>query len=599
MCTLSTPAAAAEGPQGTRGFAAQVPPPPLPRGGPGGGRVGAGGQPGRGRGRVEEGALRMRRAATEAVVLLATGLALLAHERGLGEGASRTQATAATLALMLAAAAAEGLGLLAGRVSRGANALRFRRAGLHGLSPGLLLVPWVLLSCRESPGAVGRASGASLLGLALALAWPREAAPPPSRPAAAALILVLLGLGGLRAFMASLWEAALAGCFLAALATVAAPGALTAGEAWAVAHGAAAFLPIFITSIVSGEASAPTTASLAAAEALRGAALARGLILSALILLPVLFAMGLRVTTGRFIPAVCATATLLSGAAALSLADRLESFPELPHHLAPQAAFLPQSLPWVVMQVADNTGVLLYWTVTLGAGLVVQALFTPRGASPALSGRRIFLRKNFHLLAVALFLPAHITRPAILQVALAGALLLFVAGECLRLAGPTSRFGGALNDLFTSYLDDRDARGRLCISHLSLLLGMALPVWLEGGAPRSGGGGPAEVALRPMLPAFAGYVALGAVDVAAVFVGKPWGRHLLFSDSPKSAEGTAAAAVAAAAVLGPLRNFSRSGLGVVGVAAAAGAGAAFEAVTDQMDNIFVPLQLFCVLKALC
>ena len=43
----------------------------------------------------------MRRAATEAVVLLATGLALLAREQGSGEGASYTRATAATLALML------------------------------------------------------------------------------------------------------------------------------------------------------------------------------------------------------------------------------------------------------------------------------------------------------------------------------------------------------------------------------------------------------------------------------------------------------------------------------------------------------------------
>ena len=99
--------------------------------------------------------------------------------------------------------------------------------------------------------------------------------------------------------------------------------------------------------------------------------------------------------------------------------------------------------------------------------------------------------------------------------------------------------------------------------------------------------------------ACAGYVALGAVDVAGVFVGKPWGRRKLFQDCPKSVEGTSAAALAAAAALFGLQKSCLCRAGPVRLACAALAGATFEAVTDQMDNIFVPLQLYCVLKMAC
>ena len=538
----------------------------------------------------------MRRAGAEAGALLAGALALLLAGRPGGGGAA---------ALTLAAAGAEGLGLLdAPPAPRGGLAsLRFRRPGLRGLAAGLVLVPWVIVARGESdPAAAARASRASLLGLALALASsPRALA----RSVAAACALGLLGLGGLHAFAASAWEAGLVLVALATTARLAAPGSFTAGEAWVLAHGAVAFAPSLVAATLSPEgdggeewSSVPT--DRLAVDALRAAALVRGLLAAAFVLFPGFFSLGwCACAAGRWLrsaPACAGIALLLSGAAALRLADRLATFPALPSALAPLAGLgLPGPFLWLLSLLVENTRLMLFWVAALGAGLTGQTFLSRRFEGRL--GNSIFLRKNFHLLAALLFLPAHFAAPALLNVALAGALLVFVVGECLRLAEPAGFAGVALNGLFASYLDERDAHGRLCISHLSLLLGMAVPVWLEGGIASSGGG--AVGGGRPSLAACAGYVALGAVDVAGVFVGKPWGRRKIFEDSSKSVEGTSVAALAAFAALTGLERSCPCRAGPVGLAAAALVGATFEAVTDQMDNIFVPLQLYCAIKIVC
>ena len=538
----------------------------------------------------------MKRAGAEAGALLGGALALLLAGRPGGGPAA---------ALTLAAAGAEGLGLLEAPPAPqgGSVALRFRRPGLSGLAAGLVLVPWVLAARGGGdPAAASRASGASLLGLVLALASsPRALA----RSVAAACTLGLLGLGGLHTFAASACEAGLVLVALVAAARLAAPGSFTAGEAWVLAQGAASFAPPLVAAVLSpasdgGEEWSSVPTDPLAADALRAAALVRGLLASAFVLLPAFFALGWCASSSgrgpRTALACAAAALLLSGAAALLLADRLATFPAPSSALA-QLSDLGVLGPflWLLSLLAEHAWLLLFWVAALGAGLTGQALLS-RHFGAGLGGS-IFLRKNFHLLAALLFLPAHFAAPALLSVALAGALLLFVAGECLRLAEPAGFAGAALNGLFAAYLDERDARGRLCISHLSLLLGMSVPVWLENGLAQSGegagGGG------HPHLAACAGYVALGAVDVAGVFVGKPWGRRKLFQDCPKSVEGTSAAALAAAAVLFGLQKSCLCRAGPVRLACAALAGATFEAVTDQMDNIFVPLQLYCVLKMVC
>ena len=68
--------------------------------------------------------------------------------------------------------------------------------------------------------------------------------------------------------------------------------------------------------------------------------------------------------------------------------------------------------------------------------------------------------------------------PVPYAVAYAVALLVFALGECVR----TSRagwLGRSIDDIFSRFTDSRDDHGSVVISHTSLLVGVAVPLWLN------------------------------------------------------------------------------------------------------------------------
>jgi dolichol kinase len=161
--------------------------------------------------------------------------------------------------------------------------------------------------------------------------------------------------------------------------------------------------------------------------------------------------------------------------------------------------------------------------------------------------------------------------------------------------------GAALDAFMSRFTDARDGgESGIILSHFSLLLGLAVPLWITQEAWDGGSGGihgsaaAAGAGARAgafVLSPFAGIITLGLGDTAASVVGVTLGRHKICRGWHKSIEGTLASAcanlVGARAVWGVV-----VGGGLVPwtciVAASVGA-AALEAVTAQLDNAFLPL----------
>lgn len=193
----------------------------------------------------------------------------------------------------------------------------------------------------------------------------------------------------------------------------------------------------------------------------------------------------------------------------------------------------------------------------------------------------------------------------------------------------------SIHAYMTTYTDDRD-KGVFVLTHVYLLLGCAVPLWLWQTAPpapaaqAATGGGAALSALWPTVP-LAGTLALGIGDAfaaiggicaAATRVSHTWGsvagslqalvrspaaasigRH--WPGATKTVEGTAsfvvavaiAATLTGAAVVAlhgtPLPTPAQAGWLLAAVAAAA----LLETFTAAIDNVLVPAYLWVALQA--
>lgn len=91
--------------------------------------------------------------------------------------------------------------------------------------------------------------------------------------------------------------------------------------------------------------------------------------------------------------------------------------------------------------------------------------------------------QGYHLLALWLFVPAMLITPQLLAVGLAAATALFALLEVARLVD-LPWLGEAVGKFVSSFTDARDC-GRVLISHFSLLLGIAGPIWLTAACIQS------------------------------------------------------------------------------------------------------------------
>jgi dolichol kinase len=154
-------------------------------------------------------------------------------------------------------------------------------------------------------------------------------------------------------------------------------------------------------------------------------------------------------------------------------------------------------------------------------------------------------RKVFHFMMVAMFLPATFVDPTFCALGLAVVLAVFLLLDLVR-ASQLPPLSKSIANFLTPYVDGRDLRGPVVVSHIFLLIGCAIPLWLSLAAlPRMGEGVMRgwEVPTRD-ISMVSGVVCVGLGDAAASLIGRRWGRRKWIWGGGKSIEGSVAFALA-------------------------------------------------------
>ena len=220
-------------------------------------------------------------------------------------------------------------------------------------------------------------------------------------------------------------------------------------------------------------------------------------------------------------------------------------------------------------------------------------------------------RKVFHGMMVAMFLPTVFIDPAFTAFALILVLAVFLLFDLFR-ASQLPPVSKPLTHFLAPYVDGRDHRGPVIVSHIFLLIGCAIPLWLSLAAIERTGEPPWEgwdVSKRE-LSMVSGVICVGMGDAAASLIGRRYGRRRWYWSGGKSLEGSLAFAIAVILGLGVARIWLQIG-GWAGdsgdawaltfgkAAVAATCASLTEAVlTGGNDNVIVPIILWLVVRGL-
>jgi dolichol kinase len=220
-------------------------------------------------------------------------------------------------------------------------------------------------------------------------------------------------------------------------------------------------------------------------------------------------------------------------------------------------------------------------------------------------------RKVFHFMMVAMLLPATYVDPTYAALALILMLAIFLLLDLFR-ASQLPPLSKHLAYFLTPYVDGRDLKGPVVISHIFLLIGCAIPLWLSlASLPRTG----TDYLIGWEVPTrdvsmVSGVICVGMGDAAASLIGRRYGRRKWIWGGGKSIEGSVAFATAVGMALILAKAWLRIGgwpsnnhdswfmtIGKAGVAA--WVASLTEAVlTGGNDNVVVPVVLWLCVKGL-
>lgn len=220
-------------------------------------------------------------------------------------------------------------------------------------------------------------------------------------------------------------------------------------------------------------------------------------------------------------------------------------------------------------------------------------------------------RKVFHGMMVVMFLPTTFIDPTFISLALILILAVFLLLDLFR-ASQLPPLSKPLTYFLAPYVDGRDHRGPVIVSHIFLLIGCAIPLWLSLAAIERTGDTPWKGwdVSRRELSMISGVVCVGMGDAAASLIGRRYGRRRWCWSGGKSFEGSFAFAVAVVLGLGFARlwlllggwagDHGDSWATTLGKACIAGTGASLtEAVlTGGNDNVIVPIILWLLVRGL-
>ncbi|KAL8871460.1 MAG: hypothetical protein Q9174_002712 [Haloplaca sp. 1 TL-2023] len=220
-------------------------------------------------------------------------------------------------------------------------------------------------------------------------------------------------------------------------------------------------------------------------------------------------------------------------------------------------------------------------------------------------------RKVFHGMMVVMFLPTIFVDPTFIALALTLVLAVFLLLDLFRASQlpPLSR---PLTNFLAPYVDGRDHRGPVIVSHIFLLIGCSIPLWLSLASLQGGGQRPWEGWEVPTrdVSMISGVVCVGMGDAAASLIGRRFGRRRWCWSGGKSIEGSAAFAIAVVLGLSLARTWLHYGgwPGATGdgwpiffckaTIAASGASLTEAVLTGGNDNVIVPVILWLLVRGL-
>ncbi|KAI8898311.1 hypothetical protein BC833DRAFT_590364 [Globomyces pollinis-pini] len=227
--------------------------------------------------------------------------------------------------------------------------------------------------------------------------------------------------------------------------------------------------------------------------------------------------------------------------------------------------------------------IILYWIVLLNFVIWFAARWidTQSNSSSQIDLRR----KYFHLTVILLFIPGYLLDKSFLNLALCVALTAFILLEYIR-SFKVWPFWSVLNQFFLPFLVERDQHGNAILSHIYLLIGCALPIWLSN----------ITHPLSNSIP-LCGTLALGVGDALASTVGKAYGKSK-WPNSQKSIQGTIAFITGLFSSFFILNYFSGSNSSTLGTFIICISTGLLEAFSHQNDNLMIPLYLFSLLTLL-
>ncbi|KFA55076.1 hypothetical protein S40293_03531 [Stachybotrys chartarum IBT 40293] len=254
-----------------------------------------------------------------------------------------------------------------------------------------------------------------------------------------------------------------------------------------------------------------------------------------------------------------------------------------------------------------NTRLILsgYWVIIVAVGLLV--VFQLQDTFEVDTRRKVF-----HFTMVGMLLPATYIDPTFAGLALSIVLAIFLFLDLLR-ASQLPPLSKPIASFLAPYVDGRDFRGPVVISHIFLLIGCAIPLWLAlASLPRTGSGYLAgwEVPTREV-SMVSGVICVGLGDAAASLIGRRYGHRKWLWGGGKSLEGSVAMAaavfaglVAASAWLhiGQWPSTSES-TGMWTSIRNAGVCASMSSLTEAVltggnDNVIVPVVLWTCVKSI-
>lgn len=199
-------------------------------------------------------------------------------------------------------------------------------------------------------------------------------------------------------------------------------------------------------------------------------------------------------------------------------------------------------------------------------------------------------RKIFHILIVLVYVPGLIFQCLLLYVASVIILAIFIVLELARVVKlyPVTEI---LESSIQAFIDEKDA-GKIAVTPIYLLVGCSAPLWIHNLPCDLTGSSAFE-----LLPLLSGITSIGIGDTFASIVGSQIGSHK-WGNSSKSVEGTIASIIAQTGFLYGLGylgfiSLNLKLMSVCGVAVIA--NSLIEALTDQVDNLVLPLVTYIIL----